>query len=86
MNLIGILLSDSVGATPIDYRRYVRSYSTGLLPRNMVSKNICTQVKNSLIPTEDHFNEVWKRLDDKSRTVLVITSILWLGGIVGGKI
>ncbi len=35
--------------------------------------------------TEHHFSQVWKRLDEKSRTVLVIMSILWLGGMVLGK-
>lgn len=35
--------------------------------------------------TEHHFSQVWKRLDEKSRTVLVIMTILWLGGMVLGK-
>lgn len=35
--------------------------------------------------TEHHFNEIWKRLDEKSRTALVIMTVLWLGGMVLGK-
>lgn len=38
-----------------------------------------------LSQTEHHFNRIWKKLDDKSRTVLVIMTILWLQGIVLGK-
>jgi len=35
--------------------------------------------------TEHHFSQIWRRLDDKSRTVLVIMSILSMGGLVLGK-
>lgn len=35
--------------------------------------------------TEHHFSHIWKRLDEKSKTVLVIMTILWLHGIVLGK-
>jgi hypothetical protein len=41
--------------------------------------------KKFIEQTEHHFSQLWKRLDDKTRTVLVIMVVLHFEGIVLGK-
>lgn len=73
------------GRHPYRLQAICASLFDGIVTQKEGEQKYLYASKKFFTQTEHHFGQIWKRLDDKSRTILVIMTILWLGGLVLGK-
>lgn len=73
------------GCHPYRLQAICASLFDAIITHKSAEQKYIYAAEKFLSQTEHHFSQIWRRLDDKSRTVLVVMTILWLGGLVLGK-